>query len=249
MYISGESCIEFVVGGDDTTTPTTTTNSTKLCFASSNGTSSCHLQMDGQVCTSCTITEDLTNADCSNVVKGLMIPNVKTFADFPVIQACHKPVINGTVCDLCGSGGYVSYYDTTVISLEGFGGTTTTTTTSSFTCTDLLYANNAHQISSDKCPDAIEVAQAKCCAYACEICVYPLILDDSKADDPLFDVLDFGETTEFWIALCNDKCLECSTHSLSIASGKSRRYVLRPSTTCGRGVGGGALVVVAQQKL
>jgi len=128
-----------------------------------------------------------------------MIPNVKAFADFPVIQACHKPVINGTVCDLCGGaggsgggGGYVSYYDTTVISLEGFGGTTTT---SSFTCTDLLYANNAHQISSDKCPDAIEVAQAECCAYACEICVYPLILDESKADDPLFDVLDFGETT------------------------------------------------------
>ena len=110
IYRSGEFCTELVVGGDDIPTA----HSTKVCVAS-NG-SSCHVQMDGQACTACTYTLDLsiitspggvnTMADCSNVVEGLVMTEFKNFATFPIIQACSKPVVNnGTVmCDLCPGG-------------------------------------------------------------------------------------------------------------------------------------------------
>jgi hypothetical protein len=167
MYIARGFCTEFLVVGDEDAT-----NTTQLCTTldtvygspfNFNG-SSCELQIDGQTCTSCTFTMDFSEwpvtseilenmADCSNVVDGLMI-EVYDFANLPIIQACYKP-INGTFCDFCADNTYIDSLDKKEISLDGFG--------SDFTCGRLDGANNANQISSDKCPEATALAQAECC--------------------------------------------------------------------------------------
>ena len=168
MYIARGFCTKFLVVGDDEDA----TNTTQLCTTvdtvygspfNFNG-SSCELQIDGQTCTSCTFTMDFSEwpvtseilenmADCSNVVDGLMI-EVYDFANLPIIQACYKP-INGTFCDFCADNTYIDSLDKKEISLDGFG--------SDFTCGRLDGANNANQISSDKCPEATALAQAECC--------------------------------------------------------------------------------------
>ena len=169
MYIARGFCTEFLVVGDDEDA----TNTTKLCTTlgtvygspfSFNG-SSCELQIDGQACTSCTFTQDFSEwpvtseileskAYCSNVIDGLMIDDLEDFGNLPIIQACYKP-INGTFCDFCADNTYIDFLDTKEISLDGFG--------HDFTCGGLHEANNANQISSDKCPEATELAQAECC--------------------------------------------------------------------------------------
>ena len=159
MYIWHGGCTEFVVGGD-------ATKSTKLCSKvyTVNGNpnrydgTSCELQIDGQVCNSCTLTEEFlgSTADCSNVVDGLIVA-IGDRRLLPIIEACYNP-INGTRCNLCSNNTYMDYnqYDTTAISLAGFG--------SDFTCGGLRTANGYYQISSDKCPEAAALAQAECCA-------------------------------------------------------------------------------------
>ena len=163
MYTSRGSCAEFVAGGD-------VTKSTKVCTTldTANGNpirfdgASCEVQIDGQVCTSCLINPHpalnlSSEADCSNVVEGLMIA-VYYHSLLPIIQSCYdKPIDGGTFCSLCSdtSSAYIPLSGTTAISLDGFG--------SNFTCELLSAANRAYQISSDKCPEASAVAQAECC--------------------------------------------------------------------------------------
>ena len=169
MYIARGFCTKFLVVGDDEDA----TNATQLCTTldtvygspfSFNG-SSCELQIDGQTCTSCTFIQDFSEwpmtsevvestSYCSNVINGLMIADLEDFGNLPIIQACYKP-INGAFCDLCADNTYIDFLDTKEISLDGFG--------PDFTCGGLDEANNANQISSDKCPEATALAQAECC--------------------------------------------------------------------------------------
>ena len=168
-YVSRGACSEFVVVGDDTTNTTT-----KLCTTFDNvdgnpfrtSGSSCELQIDGQLCASCTYTVDVfqwplpmeileATADCSNVVDGLTVDGFNEFVNLPIIQACYQP-INGTFCDnMCVNDTYIYLADPTPISLEGFG--------SDFTCAGLDRANYANQLSAAKCPEATALAQAECC--------------------------------------------------------------------------------------
>ena len=176
-YSTRGTCREFVslYGGEGNASTPRSSNQLCIELHSTFGdpfafnTSSCDMQMNGQSCTSCTLTMDFPawpkpsastwTADCSNLVEGL---TVSDYTEFPIVQACSKPVLDGTVCDLCGGaddGTRIFYTDNTLISLDGFRGGT------DFTCGALLSANNALQISSDKCSEAAAVAQATCCVY------------------------------------------------------------------------------------
>ena len=181
-YSARGTCREFVMsnsGGDGTTTTSRQCIELHSTYGGGGGgpssfnSSSCELYFDGQACTSCILSGDFPawpnpsnttwKANCSNVVNGLIIADL---TDLPMIQACSTPVVDGTVCDLCHSssssrrsdGTRIFYSDNTVISLEGFG--------TSLTCGELLKANHALQLSSDKCVEAAAVAQAQCCVYA-----------------------------------------------------------------------------------
>lgn len=169
MYTSRGMCTEFFVGEDAASNSTT-----KLCTTfgivdgSRNGLkdSSCELQIDGQVCASCTYTVDFSQgftgsvtrsmvleskADCSNVVDGLMIADLWEIRDLPIIQNCYK-----TFCDMCPQVKYINRTDTTAISVvDGFG--------PNLTCEGLFDASFEHQITVGKCPEATAVAQAECC--------------------------------------------------------------------------------------
>jgi hypothetical protein len=129
IYTSRAFCSEW----DIRVNVTTTTATTKSCVEwkdmtngtpfSLNGTTSCEVQMDGQMCTSCTYSlgfydlyvhfnpwimqiVDPFKADCSNVVDGLMIAPADIdmyrrlrWTDFPINQACYDCDLTPDYCE------------------------------------------------------------------------------------------------------------------------------------------------------
>ena len=153
-----EQCNE-ITAGDGTT-------STSFCLQLPADSSSCQVELEGQLCTSCTLSPEVgVVEDCSNVLgvdgeepEG---PNDGFLASLPIIQACYQPQnstasTTGEYCNLCVSGGFIDATDTTMISLQGFG--------EAFPCPELQLAAWNFQISDDKCPEAAALAQAKCCS-------------------------------------------------------------------------------------
>ena len=138
------------------------TTSTSYCVQFPPDFESCEVQIDGQVCTSCTVSPmfGVDTMNCSNVVGEDWDPNAEILDNLPIIQACYQPRNNSTAaaepCILCSGGGYINATDTRTISLEGFG--------NAFPCYDLELANWFFQISAEKCPEAAAVAQAECCS-------------------------------------------------------------------------------------
>lgn len=140
----------------------------------------CSVQLNGQTCSSCTMTGDTYFVDCSNVEGGGVGSSALDFV--PILATCYSPSTGNSTgtynCfTLCSEGDYIADANQDItVTVQGVG---------VFTCGDLAVAEALGTISDTECSAFITAAQSACCVYQCDLCGQGASIPSENFDIPV----------------------------------------------------------------
>lgn len=127
----------------------------KVCITAASA-DTCIFSLNDQVCSSCVVTEEFYDFDCTNVDGGMLgsAPEDR----FPILRDCYESYEGTSTCTtLCQEGFYIP---------DGmYGVYVTVPDYGSVSCADIATAANLRIIPETYCPQFTEAARSGCCIH------------------------------------------------------------------------------------
>jgi hypothetical protein len=114
---------------------------------------SCSLEVNGQECSSCAITDEFFDFDCSTIDPNMVGSTVYELSS--ILAQCYAGAENGTICTLCSEGYFIPEDKNDLnVTVPEYG---------AISCGTMAYAAASAKIPDSYCSSFATVAQNDCC--------------------------------------------------------------------------------------